>query len=77
MRNLGGGGRENCNCEHIAELYLFVYNYALGVKGSTPNDGIYAELGKFSLFVRKIQIVKFANTAWNFNHKNPIKNPEC
>ena len=43
-------------------LHLFICKYALGVKSSTSNDGVYAELGRVPLLVkRQIRIVKFAN----------------
>ena len=46
----------------IEKLHLFICKYALGVKSFTPNDGVYAELGRNPLSIfRKIQIVKFAN----------------
>ena len=44
--------------------------YALGVKKSTPGDGIYAELGRVPLSVtRQIQIVKFAIRSWSLDDK--------
>ena len=64
----------NHQWEEIEKLHLFTCKYALGVKKSTPNDGVYAELGRVPLLlIRKIQIVKFAKRIQNLNDKYLVK----
>ena len=44
------------------------------VKKSTPNDGIYTELGRAPLLIiRQIQMIKFANRIWNLEGKYLVK----
>ena len=44
------------------------------VKKSTPNDGIYSELGRTPLLIiRQIQMIKFANRIWNLERKYLVK----
>ena len=58
----------------IERLHLFICKYALGVKSSAPNDGVYAELGRVPLLVkRQIQIVKFANRIKNLDKRYLVK----
>ena len=46
----------------------------MGVKSSTPNDGVYAELGRYPISIfRKLQIVKFANRIWSLDEKTLVK----
>ena len=48
--------------------------YAMVVKKSTPNDRIYAELGRTPLLIiRQIQMIKFANRIWNLEGKYLVK----
>ena len=57
----------------MEKLHLFICKYALGVKKSTPNDGVYAELGRMPLLItRQIQIVKFANRIMNLDNKSLV-----
>ena len=64
----------NYSWDEIEKLHLFICKYALGVKSSTPNDGVYAELGRYPLSIfRKIQIVKFANRIWSLDEKKLVK----
>ena len=45
----------------IEKLHLFLCKFALGVKSSTPNDAIYAELGRYPLqLCRQISMIKYA-----------------
>ena len=45
----------------LEKLHLFLCKFALGVKSSTPNDGIYAELGRYPLQLgRQISMIKYA-----------------
>ena len=60
--------------DEIDKLHLFICKYASGVKSSTPNDGVYAELGRYPLSIfRKIQIVKFANRIWSLDEKKLVQ----
>ena len=64
----------NHSWDAIERLHLFICKYAAGVKSSTPNDGVYAELGRVPLLVqRQIQIVKFANRIKNLDEKYLVK----
>ena len=45
----------------IEKLHLFLCKVALRVKSSTPNDAIYAELGRYPLqLCRQISMIKYA-----------------
>ena len=56
--------------EQIEKIHLMLCKYAMVVKKSTPNDGIYAELGRTPLLIiRQIQMIKFANRIWNLEGK--------
>ena len=45
----------------IQKLHLFLYKFALGVRNSTPNDAIYAELGQYPLqLCKQIGMIKYA-----------------
>ena len=51
----------------------WVGTYALVVKSCTPNDGAFAELGRFPLLImRKIQIITFANRLWSLDDKKLV-----
>ena len=64
----------NHSWDKIEKLHLFICKYALGVKSSMPNDGVYAELGRYPLSIFwKIQIVKFANRIWSLDEKKLVK----
>ena len=64
----------NRRWDEIEKIHLFMCKYALGVKKSTPSDGIYAELGCVPLFVtHQIQIVKFAIRSWSLDDKTLVK----
>ena len=68
-------GEANFDSEsNWAEESNWVGTYALVVKSCTPNDGAYAEPGRFPLLImRKIQIIKFANRLWSLDDKKPVK----
>ena len=60
----------------IEKLHFLTCKQALGVKESTPNDGVYAELGRVPLLVtRQVQTVKFAKRIQNLNDKYLVKKP--
>ena len=60
--------------EQIEKIHLMLCKYAIVVKKSTPNDGIYAELGRTPLLIiRQIQMIKFANRIWNLEGKYLVK----
>ena len=43
----------------IERIHLFICKLSVGVKSSTPNDGIYAELGRYPLLIcRQIKKIK-------------------
>ena len=64
----------NHSWDAIERLHFFICKHALGVKSSAPNDGVYAELGRVPLLVkRQIQIVKFANRIKNLYEKYLVK----
>ena len=47
------------------KLHLFICKFSLGVKASTPTDGVYAELRRYPLkILRHIQMIKFALRVW-------------
>ena len=51
----------NQDWDIIKKLHLFICKFSLGVKASTPTDGVYAELGRYPLkILRHIQMIKFA-----------------
>ena len=51
-----------------------ICKFALGVKKSTPNDGIYAELGRTALLtLRQTQMIKFAIRIWSLGDKFLVK----
>ena len=51
----------NQECIELEKLHLFLCKFALGVKSSTPNDGIYAELSRYPLQLgRQISMIKYA-----------------
>ena len=58
----------NQNWDEIERIHLYFWKLTLGVKPSTPTDGIYAELGRYPLKIfRQIQMVKFAIRISNLN----------
>ena len=64
----------NRRWDDIEKIHLFICKYALGVKKSTPSDGIYAELGRVPLSVtRQIHIIKFAIRSWSLDDKTLVK----
>ena len=64
----------NHQWEEIEKIHLTICKYALGVKKSTPNDGIYAELGRTPLLtLRQIQMIKSAIRIWSLGDKFLVK----
>ena len=64
----------NHQWEEIEKVHLMICKFALGVKKFTPNDGIYAELGRTPpLTLRQIQMIKFAIRIWSLGDKFLIK----
>ena len=60
--------------EQIEKIHLMLCKYAMVVKKSTPNDGIYAELGRTPLLIiRQIQMIRLANRIWNLEGKYLVK----
>ena len=58
----------NQNWDETERIHLYFCKLTLGVKPSTPTDGIYAELGRYPLTIfRKFQMVKFAIRISNLN----------
>ena len=65
---------ENYQLEEIEKNHLIICKFALGVKKSTPNDGIYAELGRTPLLTLwQIQMIKSAIRIWNLGVKFLVK----
>ena len=56
------------NWDEIERIHLYFCKLTLGIKPSTPTDGIYAELGRYPLKIfRQIQMIKFAIRISNLN----------
>ena len=64
-----------CVKDEIERIHLYFCKLTLGVKPSTPTDGIYAELGRYPLKIfRQTQMVKFAIRMSNLNgSRNALK----
>ena len=62
------------NGRKLKKIHLIICKFALGVKKSTPNDGIYTELGRTPLLtLRQMQIIKFAIKTWRLDDKFLVK----
>ena len=63
----------NQDWDTIEKLHLFICKFSLGVKESTPTDGVYAELGRYPLkSFRHIQMIKFALRVWNLENSRYV-----
>ena len=63
----------NQDWDIIEKLHLFICKFSLGVKASTPADGVYAELGRYPLkILRHIQMIKFALRVWNLENSRYV-----
>ena len=58
----------------IERIHLFIYKLSVGVKSSIPNDGIYAELGRYPLLIcRQIKKIKYALRVWQMEDNRYAK----